>query len=821
MFTDNVSISVDLFNFCFIRQILLRFFIENYNRIEHSITVQILLKFLLEIKKMISSRQLIFLAGILALFIRCNEDFENQDKYRRPDWLAGKLYTQIIDQPELSVFARCLELTGYDTIINTSGSYTVFAPDDEAFASYFQSNPDYSSIDDIPTDDLVRIVKYHIVQNPWSKEQLKSLDIYGWVDSLDINNDEPRGYKRETLLREKDQKYGVKMIESNTVTIVDTLQTQWYRRQYTDSRKYAPLFFKEYFDIYDLNSDDYEFYFDRPFGNSSDMYYMGGRIVKADIFAENGFIQIIDKVIEPLQNAYQILNTVKENHSYKKFLDLVNTFPVFTYNTDKTFDQPGADLGYEVDSLFDISYSELTFDISNERTKAPSGSIGLPGNVTIRYHNGLIAPTDEALDEFENEYLVGGYQWGSLKNAPHHIKRMIANTYMSANPIYPTDMKNGFYNGEMDIVHLDMATVVQQEYGSNCTFIGVNKAIVPRAFKSVTGPVYLNKGYSITMYAIERAGLLPTLKKENNHFLFYVESDQNCRDDSSLLYSSVNEIGTFTAFQISGQSATRFTLSTNDLRILLLNHVGTGYPNGIARKEFIPNLAGNFLIINNETGEVRGTAPTTIGFKGSEQTTVIPTQISTGTDNGATYDIKNWFDFSIASLYIKISTSYPAFHNLIKAAGLSMDKEYRYTFISDNENYTIFVPNDSALAHYRTDTLTTEELKNFVRLHFIQGDIIFTDGNKPAKYYETTRIDEKSTIYTTIYNKIYINPGYDVIHITDKVGGDYLNINESPLTNQITGRSVGDGTEAFANILSTAVIHEIDKVLIFEDLDTQ
>ncbi len=57
-----------------------------------------------------------------------------------PDWLAGKLFTQIQSYPELSTFAKCLQLSGYDSIINTSGSYTVFAPDNDAFDLYFQSH---------------------------------------------------------------------------------------------------------------------------------------------------------------------------------------------------------------------------------------------------------------------------------------------------------------------------------------------------------------------------------------------------------------------------------------------------------------------------------------------------------------------------------------------------------------------------------------------------------------------------------------------------------------------------------------------------------
>ncbi|MBN2215661.1 MAG: fasciclin domain-containing protein [Bacteroidales bacterium] len=768
---------------------------------------------------MIRNRQIVLFTGILVLFASCNDFYENE-KFQRPDWLAGKLYTQIKEQSDLSTFARCIELTGYDTIINASGSYTVFAPDNEAFALYFQSNPDYQSVEEIPMEELARIVKYHIVQNPWSREQLKSLDVYGWIDTLDINNDEPRGYKRETLLRDKDQKYGVKYDENKIFCIVDTSETNWHRRQTTDSRKYAPIFYQEYLDIYDLGSDDFEFYFNRPFENSNDIYYLGGRLRQEDIFAENGFIYIIDRLIEPLKNAFQILSTEAGNYSYSDFLDLINKFPQFTYNQDKTFDQPGAELGYEVDSLFDITYPALAFDICNEKTQPPSGTFGLPSNVTIRYHHGLIAPTNEALDEFASEYLAGGYQWSGLEGAPYHIKRMIVNTYMSTNAIYPTDFKQGFYNGELDIVRLDEETIVQKQYGSNCTFIGVNKAIVPRAFKSVSGPIYLTKGYSIAMFAIEHAELLSALKKEDKNYLLFIESDANCRDDSSLLNSYDSRTGDmqFSAFSGKGASTKEKKLTTNDIRILLLNHIGTAIPKGLANKEFIPNLAGNFLIVNNQTGEVSGTAQTMIGYNGEIPVTVFPTQISTNADNGITYEISNWFSFSAATLYVRLSSSFIDFHSLLINAGLGNQQEERYTFLSENENYTVFIPNDSVLSTL-PDSLKKDP--NFLRMHFVQGDMIFTDGNKVPGYYETTRIDEKSTTYTTIYTKVYIEPGIDLINIPDKTGGVYLTIPESDITNQIAGRNLGDGTEAFANILSNAVIHVIDKVLLFEELDTE
>lgn len=750
----------------------------------------------------------------------CDPEMKKGSKYERPEWLAGKVYTQLLDQPDLSTFARCVELTGYDTIINRSGSYTIFAPNNEAFTRWLQDHPQYGEVEDIPLDLLNEIVKFHIVQNPWSKDQLRTLDVYGWIDTLDLNNNKPRGFKRQTLLLDKNRKLGVAP-QSGTganVKIVDTTETNWFRIVATDSRKYAPIFYKEYLDIYDLKASDYEFYFDRPVEGTQDIYFAGGKIIGDEVFAENGFVYQIDQVIDPLPNAYQILENGIGNESYDQFLDLLNLFPNFQYDQEKTFDQPGADLGLEVDSLFDLSYPELAFDILNERTTAPTGTYGLPTNVTIRYHHGVFAPNNEAFDRFVNDYFVGGNKWGTLENAPLIIKRIVANTHLSPISVYPTDFENGFYNGEDDIVQFSVSDIVEKQFASNSTFIGLSNAVVPRVFKSVAGPVYLFRNYSKPMYAIEDAGLLSALKRRNEDYLFYVENNTNTSADSSLLRDP--STGEFYLFQTASGSFREFRLGTSDLRLLLMNHIATGVPSGIPRKEFFKNLAGNYIIINNETGEVKGTSTTSVGYQGQEQKPNYPTVISTESDNGVTYDIENWFSFTGPNLYQKIQSSYPVFHSLLMQAGLGNSFELRYTFLSENEIYTVFIPNDDVLREFRADTLPRAELQELLKLHFIQGELIFTDGQLDPGYYETTRFDEKSTEFTKVFSKFNIQPGYDIIQIMDKSGGIYVETEESEVTNIMTGRNVGEGNEVFPNYLINGVLHEIDRVLVFDELDT-
>lgn len=769
--------------------------------------------------------QLFLIALFLVLFISCKKD-NAIDLFKRPSWLAGKLYTQILADPELSTFAELLHIAGYDTIINVSGDYTVFAPSNEAFKTYFQENTNYKSIADIPKSEVLNLVKYHLVQNPWSKKQLESLDIFGWIDTLDLNNNLPKGYKRQTLLLEKNKKYGItysryKMQNSNLnrTNIIDTTQTTWQRYVFTDSRKYAPIFFKKYFDIYGLSTNDYSFYFDRQFENANDLYYCNGRIISDEIFAENGFVYKIDRVVKPLKNGVELLTDKGNPYSYRSFYNLINQFAEMYYNEQETYKQPGADQGLKVDSLFNLTYPQLVFDINSEKTEAPKGSVGLPSNVTIRYQQGIVAPTDEAFNQLVSQYLIGINNWGSLEDAPENIKRIIVNSCLSINPIYLTDVQKGFLNGESDIIKIDESSIIQKDYGSSCTFIGVNKPIIPRAFNSVAGPVYLQKGFLKVMLAIENAGLLPALKRKDANYSFFVEPDNLTSTDSSLFYNSLTKrFSVITLFPDRKETI----LTVADLRNLLLNHIGLDQPKGIAKKEFIKNMAGNYLIFDNVTKEVKGTVPTTFGYNGSTIKNIIPNKISTNSDNGSTYEIDNWFNFGSSSLFMTISSKFPKFHSLLKKAGLTNDNLYTYKFISTSKNYTVFVPNDSVLNMTNTNTMSAMELENFLLMHFIQGEMIFTDGNTQSGYFETCRVDESSTPFKTVYTKIKIEPGIDKITIPSKNDFPLIVVNESPTSNLLTStKLVTSFPGAYPSLTTTGVVHEIKNALFLNQVDTK
>ncbi|MCF8380594.1 MAG: fasciclin domain-containing protein [Bacteroidales bacterium] len=740
----------------------------------------------------------------LLIFSSCQKDLEDLEKYKAPSWLKGKLYSQVEDQENLKIFTECLSLTGIDTIINTSGLYTVFAPSDEAFALYFSDHPEYSNdVKNIPLEELENLVEFHIIQNSWSKVQLRKINLDGWIDEEE--NVEHRANKKETLYKQKNLKYNVNYSVEEGFKITNN-EAALSLTAFTRSRKYVPVFFSEYFTTYGIPESDYQYYFNRPFNGG--IYYAKAKVFdEFEIPAENGYLYIIDRVIEPLLNAEELMGKEYPDYSYTDFLDLIHEFPFFELNLDETNKQVGAADGLQVDSLYNLTYPDLAFNIQSEIT-GPNENTAIN---SIQYHNSIFVPTNQAFNAFMDTYINGSKQWGSLKNVPPSVKTIILNSHMVKDISFQSDIVAGFINEERDEVLLPENIIVQKEFGSNSVYIGLSEAIVPRAFSSVSAPVYLRRGYYTLLNAIEETNILAALKKRDADYSFFVIPDlySGMLSDSSLFITLKNNRIDFKAFNQSTKKIE--SISKTDLRKKLLNHVGVERPVGAANIEFVKNLAGNYIVFDNVNNYVSGTSNTTYGYNGDSVINIQPKQLEEITDNGNTYQIDTWFSFANVKMSNRIREVNNAFLLLMAKAGLAvklLGDEYELNFINQGTFYTAFIPSPAALSAYNTDTLTNTELQEFIKAHFIAGEIIFTDGKAPSGSY--------STLNQSNYKNINIETGYDYIRILDDNNTEYTTINIDPLKTNLTTTTAVSNDEVSSNwsFVTTGVIHLSDKVLI-------
>jgi uncharacterized surface protein with fasciclin (FAS1) repeats len=247
----------------------------------------------------------------------------------------------------------------------------------------------------------------------------------------------------------------------------------------------------------------------------------------------------------------------------------------------------------------------------------------------------------------------------------------------------------------------------------------------------------------------------------------------------------------------------------------LLNQIGITKPTGTGRKEFIENLAGNYLVIDNINNVARGSDYNYFGYMGDSLIDTHPVELVEPTDNGKTFKNETWFSFSKVTMFAVLS-SYTEFYRLLIKAGLVDTRYYKFTFISDGDYITVMAPTNEAIIKAGLDTLNKKDLENVLRYHFIRDELIFTDGHKPPGLYETLRIDESSNEFSVVYSTMNINPGVDYIDILDAKGNLYYKVVEKEgKTNVMTVTGTGNKNDkSFWNFITTGVVHKIDTVII-------
>jgi len=577
------------------------------------------------------------------LFVGCDE-LSKRDIYQRPDWLPGKLYTTVSVQENLTLFTECLRLTDLDKILDVSGSWTVFAPTDEAMKQYLAEH-NYSGISNIPLDELVRITKFHVIQNPWSLEQLQSLGFNGWR-TADNTNSNAYAYKREAILKNPVEKYWIKRKNRKEMIVTDSTKSDGYKMVFVESRKYVPIFYDKYLNINGLSSKDFSFYFDRVY-EKGNVYYAGAKILESDILAENGFVHIIDRVVNPMLNAKELLEREMPGESYKLFLDMIYLYyPNFDANISATFDQPAVRLGGLIDTLWDLNYSGMAFDIHKELT----GNKGPDINETLVKHNGLFVPTDDAFIKFIDGTLTmksGFPHWPDYKSLPQDVVNIIVNQHSKTSPIYPsTSQYQEIFKGEGRF-RQNEGSIIRKEFGSNCTFIGLDSYIPDRVFTSVTGPVFCRPAYSIFRQAMQYSGALDAIANHKGKLYFFPIPDYALMADSTLMLNWIDkDKGTYNFTAYNRLMHKIEVLGSSTIKNWILNQVGTPLPNSTGNKEIIRTLGGNNITWDHSNNTIRGTFPCTVGYKGDITATCTPLPLNEPADNGNIWTVGYWFNFS-------------------------------------------------------------------------------------------------------------------------------------------------------------------------------
>lgn len=123
---------------------------------------------------------LALILSVSVVFTSCNKDDDTE-----PNSGQKNNIVQIAQSSGFNSLAAALEITGLKDDLEAEGSFTVFAPTDEAFAALLETIGQ-SNINDVPVEVLEKVLLYHVVPSSYKSSSLTD-GSFTTLEGSDIN----------------------------------------------------------------------------------------------------------------------------------------------------------------------------------------------------------------------------------------------------------------------------------------------------------------------------------------------------------------------------------------------------------------------------------------------------------------------------------------------------------------------------------------------------------------------------------------------------------------------------------------------------------
>lgn len=478
-----------------------------------------------------------------------------------PSWLGSSIYDELnergvyttilrlINDEDVSSLNATTGQTEYARTLGLTGSKTLFVANDDAFARFFADNSwGVSSYEDLSASQKKLLFNSSMINNAYLIELMSStatssepetgttmrretsLTLYDTIPVLtakDMPDNEYWGYYKKKF---PDGSDGMQVFRDNTV---------------------SPMvhFLPAYMSNKSITASDLEFLTNGSCTNTSESYINAQKLIESDITCQNGYIQVVENVMEPLTNMADAIRKDDELTIFSGFLDrfcvpLYNSSLTSTLGGDSVFVWRYLNSGFEGDGNSDGTYDRLT---SYNNVDFDDDDILLYDPGWNQYQNGaaytgmnedmavIIAPTDEAF----NRYFTSGTgkvlidRYDDIDSIPNHIIVNMLDNFMKYSMTATVPSK---FSSVMNTANLEMNLSVGGEgsdEGLKSTILANNGVVyksnqvysIPE-YQSVAFPASLDDSIRIMRFIIEDLDYDAYLNSMESMFLFLLPTDE-------------------------------------------------------------------------------------------------------------------------------------------------------------------------------------------------------------------------------------------------------------------------------------------------------
>ncbi|MDR3365862.1 MAG: fasciclin domain-containing protein [Prevotellaceae bacterium] len=794
----------------------------------------------------------------LPVVVQCQR--ERDKYYEDPGWSGKPIYEVLQEEGRFGQYLQCVDKTMYATLLKGNGLWTVFAPNDEAFAAYFTDKP-YSSAEEMPQSEAEKIVAYSMLYNEYTFDRLSDVLSKGW-DTLKSVKKKTAYY--ETLHREYYRNDSVWVLNPLTPEVASVSGTY----------KYLPFYLSRYFMQVPLTSKDYETFY--PTSTYTGRNVQAASVLEQDLQASNGVVHEVDRVNEPLPTLEDILQG-EQYSKFKALIDLKNSsgepyFYAYRTSAELTEYFKTAYPSWNISQVY-AKFYVLDVPLSCERfwEAAEEESNGYT----------LFAPNNTAMETFRQK-IEDEYGYASLDLLPQNVIGYFINAQMvRSSMIWPSRYKGAknesenYINGEgekgRDLSKEDYPDI---RPASNGFFYGSNTYVKSHYFETVLTEVLLQPSKYLFMYNALQKYFLSSLWEDfvkcplngytEENYTVLLLSDEQLQEDGFAWEWVSPSYGFRHKHEASGT-----TFADARIQRLIRSHVFKRMkPNG-TDNSYKLDFTANTLPEYDSYGYAVNDYGDMIRYKGGK------IQMLGNYDNSEWVEVHHERDFMNGQIYT-VSKPLKYSKECLSSAGceerdmlnylkevktqnanVSMALDYLIFFAENTKNqyvlnkesfWTILLPNNAAIAAANVDqgsgtnhifpylpplsglkngydqaTLPDswmddmDQAINFFKYHLIPG-MLFLDDGYPKVLFSSGRQQDSAVVATTL--KTEINFVQTSTFVSVKKGSDTKliistqEVAEPLLENRTV--SVTRGASKSNLFGAKAVIHEVDGFLAYK-----
>ena len=456
---------------------------------------------------------------------------------KTPDGYGASIYSWLDGQGNFTNTVRLINDLNYREVLDKTGSKTFFAANDAAFSKLFEQNDwGVKCYEDLSVaqkrmllfgamiDNSYQIQALSSTEGPIEGNCMRRLSTQSIYDTVQImhSNEVPDGIYWENY-------QGRDLVLMHDMTPTPMIH-----------------FIERHLNNKQITNDDYNFLFNyKTNRQSGDASVNGTQIITPNIKCMNGFVNETDKVMTPLSNMADIINTKKNTTIFAR---LLKRYSVPDYCGDEVTHAYNTNRGTQVDSVFQLRYfakrsqggKEFT-STHNQKSKANGELKFDPGwNSYYILSNAtaetalqqdmavMLVPSDSALTEYWENGAGATFKknYGTWENMPYSIVTEFLNANMLASFVSSVPSKFGsILNDAADPMGLTKDDIDQVWLACNGAIYLTKRVFTPTSFVSVMYPAVVDQNMSIMHWAIKELNFGAYLNSLNSRYSFFLPSN--------------------------------------------------------------------------------------------------------------------------------------------------------------------------------------------------------------------------------------------------------------------------------------------------------